>query len=422
MAASRLWRTLGLTQPLISVWSEDDSEFSMNDHDIKSLTINRGSTSVIGLQDHTLEVDSVKFLGSRSDYSLHCDLTTHGLDRLNALIASNRDTIKHRYFGRVGKQIVNDTGGIWDSSKWHSSIYCSKWQSQLENSDRVGNQINGEPVMYLFKHFMNPEYSGLPQIPASEYPSANSDYGTMVNDYDLSEAKIPYSEFASRYFKAPGFYVQNTRTGADRVLTLQYRWSVGQNRLKNWLPLTRSQVLSPATWEQPNENRPMNHEITWKGASGNLTYTAGPDPSDARIPRQTIDISYIRFNSEYQPQHRANLEYGADRSDAGYRLPSVTVDLLYLIGSSSYANQRQAYQLLTLEMGDPLFLSGDWYGNVSGIVYASEITEKITADEWTLTFALTTATETVGEWTTDVPAKTWESARYEWKDAAGQWG
>lgn len=420
---TRLWRKLGLTQPLISVWSEEDESFAMNDDEIKSITINRGgSDSVFGTQDHTMEINTVASRGARTGRPLHCDLTPYGAQRLEDLTAADAATITPRYFGRIGRQSIDDLGGIWDKSKWQTTVYCSKWQSQLENSDRVGNQISGSSVMYLFKHFMNPEYSGLEYIPPAQYPSPTTDYGIMSNDYDLGEAKIPYSEFASKYFDAPGFYVQNTRAGVDRVLTLDYRWQVAQKRLETWLPITRSQALAPTVWDQPNEDRPRNHRTSWRDSSGARSVVTGPDVSDVRIPVVEHDISYIHFDSDYQPIHRGYVAYGAERSDSGYRLPSITIDMLHLISSPVEADRWQARLLLYLEMGDPVFLSGDWYVNMQGINFASGITEKITADRWDITLSLTPSYPTVGQWSPEVKPRTWQAARTPWHDATWPWG
>lgn len=419
---SRLWKKLGLTQPLISIWSEADPDFAMNDHDITSITINRGgSNSVIGLQDHTMEVNTIASRGSRTDRPLHCDLTTYGANRISDLTAANPDIIKPRYFGRIGRQTIEDLGGIWDPSKWHTNVYCSKWQSQLENSDRVGNQISGNTVMYLFDHFMNPEYSNLPYLPKAEFPAPEANYGVMINDYDLGTAKITYSEFARKYFDDPGFYVQNTRAGADRVLTLAYRWSVAMSRLEYQIPITRSQAISPATWEQPNENRPRNHRVIWKDSNGHRSAMTGYDVNDVRIPLVDHDMGHIRFYDDYQPLHLNYLSYGAERVDSGYRLPSITIDLLRLITSSEPSHRVQARQLLGLEMGDPVFLGGDWYVNTQGVSFASGIVEKITPDRWDLELSLTPSIATVGEWSPDIAPMTWEAARIPWNSANWPW-
>lgn len=420
---SRLWRRLGLTSPLFNVWSEEDSEFQMTDHHIKAITITRGSANgTFGEQEHTLEVNSAVVRHVRTDRPIHCDLTSSGRDRLQSIIGGDGDNYRRRFFGRIGRQSVEDGGGISTDRKWHTNIYASKWQSQLKNSDRVGNQIDGEPVMYLFDHFMRPTVSNLPYLPDPEFPSNSWEYGTMLNNLDLGQAKITYSEFSSRYFEAPGFYVQNTRAGADRVLTIQRRWDLAQYRLESFIPLTRSQVLAPALWDQPNENRPRNHTVIYKNVSGDwLRRTRGPDTNDVRIPLVEHDISYIGFPSIHQPTQMLEARYAQDRTDTGYQLPTVEVDLLRLITSGNQSDRQQARQLLELEMGDPIYLSGDWATNIRGIHFASGVTEKITPDSWTLTLSLQPSISVIGYWSPTVPARVWDSAHVWWDNATSQW-
>lgn len=422
MAVSRLWKRLGLTQPMFRIWSETDSEFAMDDHAIKSISINRGSAnSVFGTQEHTMEVNSAVPRGVRTTQPIHCDLTTSGANRLVALIGGDAASIRNRYYGRIGRQTIDDAGGIADESKWHTNFYCSKWQSQLENSDRVGNQIGGELVMYLFDHFMNPDASGLDYLPPAEFPSLDEHYGWMSNTYDLGEAKIPYSEFSTKYFTDPGYYVQNTRAGADRVLTIQYRQSQAQARLDSQLPITRSQAISPAQWEQPNEDRPSNHYVAWRDADGDRSAVTGPDPNDVRVPRTDHDVSYIRWASDYQPTQMMYASYGAERTDTGYRIPSITVDMLRLIDSPVYAHRLQARQLLRLEMGEPIYLSNDWHPYLRGIHFAVGITEKISPDGWEIELSLMPSISVTGFWTPEVPAQMWDSARYAWDEDTRQW-
>lgn len=418
---SRLWRKLGLTGNLINVWSEDFPDLNINDSNIKSITINRGSGTV-GLQDHTIEINTSTNRGLITGSPMHCDITQHGLNRLNTLTGAV-SSIKPRFYGRCGRQKIDDYGGN-DGSQWKTSFWGSKWQSQLANSDRVGNQISGQSVLYLMNHFLNRSDGTDPTfkwMPKPVFASPSIDYGIMVNDYDLGEAKIPYSDFAGKYLSDPGYYVQNTRAGMDRVMTLEYRWNLALERLETWLPLTRSQVLSPTAWGQPNEDFARNHATTWRESDGLKTSMVGPDINDVRISVVEHDLSYIEYSNNWQPRHLGYLSYGAERIDSGWRMESVDIDLLHLIDSPSIAHHRQANQLLSMEMGDPIFLSGDWYPALTGIHYAVGITEKITPDEWTISLDLEPSIAAVGEWTQPVPARTWESAAFPWDEATWAW-
>lgn len=420
---SRLWRRLGLTAPLFNVWSEEDPEFQMTDHDLKSITINRGSANGgFGEQDHTLEVNSSVYRSVSTGYPIHCDLTGSGAQRLVDLVGGSTDSIRKRYFGRIGRQSVDDAGGIADVEKWHTNFYASKWQSQLRNSDRVGNQINGERVMYLFEHFMFPTVSALDYLPDPEFPNHWSHYGVMINDLELGAAKIPYSQFAARYFEAPGYYVKNMRAGQDRVMTIDRRWTEALDRLESHYPLLRSQVLTTAQWDQPNEDRPSNHTVIYRDTDGNLLRrTRGPDTNDVRIPLKEHDVSYIGWAIIDQPTRMLTVRYSRERTDTGYRVPTLEIDLLPLIDSDSIPDRAQARQLLQLEMGDPVFLSNDWHHQLRGIHFANGITEKITPDSWTITLSLIPSIAVVGYWPIPVTPVTWDSARIWWENATNTW-
>lgn len=410
---SRLWKRLGANRPIFSVWSEERPGDILDDRHITSITLNRGS-SVFGEQEHTIEVSTITYNSTWVDLPIHCDLTTYGMDRLNAIIGVY-DAIRPRYFGRVGKQTIDDDG------KWKSTYFGSKWQRQLSNSDRVGNQISGKPVKYLYDHFMNPSDPRLAYTPPPQFSSPSPDYGVMVNDYDLGTAKIPYSDFSRKYFTDPGFYVQNMRIGADRVWTLKRRWEIAQSKLPTMIPLTRSQVLSPSQWGQPNEDHATNHRIVWRQGGQTQYYFVGPDVNDVRIPITDHDISYIQFPDRYQAEHLGFVSYGQERTDAPWRIPTVEIDLLRLITSPAPSHRSQARQLLALEMGDPIFLSGDWHPSLQGVHFATGITEKISANEWRITLLLDPSIAAVGAWSPAVPARTWESAQYPWNDETRKW-
>lgn len=420
---SRLWKRLGLTAPLFNVWSEEDATFQMTDHHLTAITISRGSPDgVFGEQEHTLELNSIVNRSVRTDAPIHCDLTGSGGQRLASLIGGDAESITRRYFGRIGRQTVDDHGGSSGNPKWHTNIYASKWQSQLNNSDRLGYQTNNQLVVELFEHFMDPAMQNTYHIPAPEFQDDYWEYGTVRNNQEQSESLINYSEFSRKYFEAPGFYVQNTRAGADRVLTIQRRWDLALYRLASTIPLTRSQVLAPAQWDQPNENRPSNHTVIYQNLSGEwLRRTIGPNRDDSRIPLVEHDLSYMAFPSIYQPTQMLEARYAQERTDIGYRLPTVDIDLLRLIDSTKQVDRTQARQLLQLEMGDPVYLSGDWATNIRGIHFATGITEKITPDDWTMTLSLVPAVAVVGSWSPTVPARVWDSARVWWDNATSRW-
>lgn len=410
---------------MFSVWSLLDDEFEMTDHDLKAITINRGAAgAVFGEQDHTMEINSAVVRGVRTDYPIRCQLTNYGAQHLADRLGGDPAAFQDRFYGRIGRQVVDDAGGIGvEGGKWETSIYASKWQSQLRNLQRVGWQNNGEPVMSLFEQFIFRQYNNLPHMPNPIFPSDSWDYGTMKNDYDYEQQQITYGDFSTKYFDDLGYYVQNTRAGADQVLTIERRWSLAQYRLDKMLPLTRAQVLAPSQWEQPNEDRPRNHTVIYQlvGNSEWQRRTIGPDPDDPRIELAEHDVSYVGWPTLYQPTQMLAARYAQERTNTGYSLPSVEIDLLRLIDSDSEADRTQARQLLELEMGDPIYLSNDWANQIRGIHYATGITESISADGWNMTLSLVPTNVVVGEWSPDVTPQSWDSAREFWDEETRAW-
>lgn len=421
MAASRLWKTLGATKPLFSISSEADLVMDLDDEDITSITLTRGGSDQFGPQTHTLEVDTIRPLSPRTGNPIHCDLTPYGASLIASKLSVRASFIQTRYFGRIGRQIAADHGGNGYEVDLRTSFYASKWQSQLAHSDRLGNQINGESVYYLMDHFMNTGVDANDYQPAAEFPARAADYGRMSNSFDLSEAKITYSEFVSKYLTGPGYYVQNTRAGVDRVLTFKYRYDRALERLEQWMPLTRSQCLSPSQWDQPREDTPRKHKVYWTDSDGQRSIVKGPDSNNVRIPTAEHDISYIRFYDNYQPIRLAWAKYSEERLDLGYYVPSVKIDLLRLISSDIANDRMQARQILQMEMGDAIFLSGDWHPQVAGVMFATALKETINSDAWEVEISLSPSMPVLGDITPDVPPQVWESAMYPWDEEARKW-
>ena len=95
---SRLWKRLGITQPMFYVWCLNDPEFAMYDHDIKAITINRGAAgAVFGEQDHTLEINAAVVRGVRTGEPIRLQLTNSGAAHLASRIGGDPETIKQRY-------------------------------------------------------------------------------------------------------------------------------------------------------------------------------------------------------------------------------------------------------------------------------------------------------------------------------------
>lgn len=417
---SRLWKKLGLTSNFIRVWSEEVSDLNIDDSNITSITINRGSSSGIsGVQEHTIEIATTVPRDIYTGAPIHCDLSAAAMSVITRLTGAN-DTVKPRYFGRIGRQTVDDTGGYanYGGGTWSTTFFGASWQAQLPNIEKEIPQNAWDWLITHIKTAAWPRGVGLSYLPEPDMPAAASQYGQIVETGD----PIAWKDTVQKYVDDPGLYVQNTRTGKDRFLTYELRWNQAQAALEDTPPLTRSQALSPAQWDQPNAALTRSHRVYWTGADGVKWATTGEKPSDPDLPIVEYDLKHIRWSTnEFQPWHVALVGYGQE-INTGYRIPTITIDMLRLITSPVYYHRLQARYILALNMGDPIYLSNDWHWYLRGIHFASGITEKITPDAWEITLSLTPSAETVGEWTPQVPAQIWESARYPWSDETRRWG
>lgn len=416
---SRLWRKLGLTEPLVRVWSEDDAELDLTDHNVKSVTISRGSGSPsFGPQPHTLEVSTSVPRGVRTGKRIHCDLSTSGAALVGSLISSSPELIAKRYFGRVGRQTIDDAGGF-DGSKWQTTFYGASWQAQMNNTDAEINEVAGTQLKSFLQQLTAPLGVGLPWIPPSESPAPETQYGSIAASGD----PVAYRDGMRRWATDLGTYVQNCRDGHDRFLPMQYRWDRAVSRLESGLaiPLTRSQAVSPATWDQAQESMIRTHQVLWTGADGPESMVTGGDTDNPNRSVVLYDLRHARWSfNDYQPRHVAYAAANQERN-TGYDLPSVTIDLLLLMTSPHEYHRHQARALLQMEMGDPVYLSHDWHPYLRGIHFATGIDESFSPNGWDITLSLAPSISTLGEWTPDIPPRVWDSARYPWNDETREW-
>ena len=80
-----------------------------------------------------------------------------------------------------------------------------------------------------------------------------------------------------------------------------------------------------------------------------------------------------------------------------------------------------AAQMLTLEAGEPVYLSGDWPTRLQGVHYAEGITETITPNEWRFELSLIPHALGAGTPSPSVPPLAWDSFTTAWADETRAW-
>ncbi|HAY42805.1 MAG TPA: hypothetical protein DCY59_04315 [Micrococcaceae bacterium] len=187
--------------------------------------------------------------------------------------------------------------------------------------------------------------------------------------------------------------------------------------MPNSTPLTRGQALSPAQWSQPNEGVPQAYRLVRRRAD-NIIVNADIGEIDGTQPVVDLDWSYFRGHTDqWLYVHALRAQGFEDR----YRISKLSIDLLQLLTSDRPLDKQQAGKLLTLEPGDPIYLSGDWPGVFRGIYFAEGITETINSNTWQIDLEISNFRETVGQVSPEIPAKIWDSASYPWQDEFRKW-
>lgn len=415
----RLARTLAkitAANPAFALYSEPTGP--IYDADIHGATIHRGKAGRGGgYHPSIMEVDVRGALpASLSGDNCRLFLRDLAAADLAAHTGTTAAAIMYRFQGRAGKLSVTDTG-----RRFSTTLSATSW---LARQGTLGTRVvypqAGWTLDRLFSESLDLAGTGAPRGVTI----------TFSGDFDpIAAAQDPvlFSEAATRYGSDIGIYFRETREGHTNVYTLPQRKLEADNKAAAQLPLTRSQAISPAAWEQANEYPAFVFEFNVTNPDGNIVTRTIDVPVPGEALRGTVheDWSYIQSDTSgtsgqlYMEAYGRVLESTARR----YSLPSISVDLLHLLGSDKQYHRDQAGQLLTMEAGDPVFLSGDWPAAVQGAHFAEGITEKIGPDEWTLELALVPYAHGVGAGPQPtIRPRVWDSlGTARWDDLTQKW-
>ena len=399
----RLYRTLakiGIPTPLLQITSDT---FQVTDDQITSVSISHGGTDPSpGIQPSTCETVIQRPSWITTGESFSVKLTAAAAGALATMTGVSTYRILDRFTGRAGRQTNTDTPrGL------SARFTAASWSAQLGRITRP-LYINAGTLVSDSIRFLSTS-DALPQINVLTFGA-----------FDVLAETIPdatYQNTIASLTSDIGVLARDTRAGALELWALPYRMSWAEQQIGSTYPLTRSQAISPATWEQPNEGLPAKVRADWIASDGtpHARSSGGTETSIVErhdwthIRAQTTGLD-IRFESLVQQQwHRV------------FRLPSITVDLLYLLSSGRPYHIGQVGMLLDLDAGDTIGLSGDWYKDLQGLHVVSGLDEKLTQSEWTLTLSLIPHRLVFGTLSPPVPALVWDSATYPWDDETRPW-
>lgn len=340
---------------------------------------------------------------------LPSDLLANHLDG-----SSSGANLAMRGVGRIGTLEVEDTG-----RSFATAISTASWTARmLRRTSRVYIPKPGDtPATVLMETIGWTE----PDPPAGLTVTASTGFDTVASTQDA----INFRDAVGKFGADIGVYLLDTRAGVTRIMSLPARAAEAVAKAGVNMPLVRSQAIAPAQWSQKNDAPAIRLNYRIINAAGNLVMrTIDTQTWDPTFETVTLDWSYMQSQSNGTSGHSFQEGYSIVNETANrtYRLQSVKVDLLQLIDSDSAYGRLVAAQMLRLEVGDPIFLSGDWPPSVRGVHLAEGITETITPEEWTIELHLSVWGEIMGAYPQPtVEPRVWESATNRWNNETKEW-
>lgn len=402
----RLYRKLGPTAPLFRLTTEQGTD--LRDGALTGVTIKRGDGSPdAGVTPSTLEVGLTGYASVQSGNHCELSLTTYGAQLLADRTGAGAAMIQPRFVGRVGRQHVDDRG-----RRQMTTMLAASWTAQLSRVRKTYTPTVGENIAYVIAELMTSR--ALPRLSSPVRMAPPDQYGTV------HQAQDPQTDSdLGKWTTDLGITVRETRAGGQQILTHAQRWDDALDRMDSRIPIIRAQALAPAEWQQGSEGIPRNQHLTWGSGNGNNSDTWGnlQDPYAVVVDH---DLTHARFNNEDQVRAEG-YRLRALEWEGAYQIPNVELDLLHLITSPRRYDRDQAAELLSLEVGAPIYLSGDWHHHLQGIHFVTGITETITGAGWSLALSLAPSHFVVGSVSPDVPARVWDSATYPWAEESRRW-
>lgn len=381
---------------------------------ITSIVINRGTTGRnVGHNPTTIEIS----------YSGRYDtLTTgdqqriflreqQGTDLAAYIGGVTYDEIMFRYQGRLGVVDIDDTG-----KRFYSTTGGSSWLTQMNYSPASFTPYAGETLEVLM----------LDMTKASQ-PARGIELGTALGSPGITHfadgERTLFREGVEEYAADIGLMMQERRNGQTVVYAHTRRRDLALERLGTELPLMRNQAIAPGRYEQSNERPARRVEYTVMNSTGGIATRSAEiaNPTGEMRETETIDWSKWQSHAEGDQLYREAYARVYDSSARLYKMPTVKVDLLMLLRKGNDYAKRIARQMLTLEVGEPVLLSGDWPPRLQGIHFADGIKETIAPDEWTFELSLVPHAAATGHVSPVVPGRAWDSMTAKWSEETRKW-
>lgn len=387
---------------------------SYDDSKICSFSIHRGkSQRGGGYAPATVEAQfkGQPVIESLAGRNLVASMSNTAAADLAALIGTSSATLQPRGRGRVGNLEVQDRG---DGRQPITTATAASWLNMNKYLKATHTPLAGQSLFNVLSY----------TIPQSEQAYVNVHFHGVSDTVATNQDPVTFADALSKYAQSPGILLRERRDGATDVMTIDFRKSWADQRLLTQVPLTRAQVLAPATWAQPNQE--IGVRVVYNAVNPNdfaFTHTVDPTDDGMRM-RETLEIDwgYIKTAGTLGQLTKEAKGIVYDKSPQDFRLPTVTIDILALIASGKSYHLAQVNNLLTLEAGDPVFLSADWPEMIQGVQFAEGVTEKIDSETWEIELSLLPYSSVTGISPSPVvPGRVWDSMPGRWDDQTKRW-
>lgn len=387
--------------------------------EIYEVTIHRGKSGRGGgLSPSTLEI-KVKGQQSATLTGTDCRFFIREIaaQRMAAHLdgSTTGDDFAMRAVGRIGQMSVED-----DGKRFRTQLAAASWSARmLRRESRVVAPVPGATpasvILDAVGMTANP-------IPAGVNFTEHGPFDAVAAGPHDS---INFRDAVNKFGSDIGVCIFEQRDGTTKVVSLPYREEQARLKAVSDLPLIRSQGIAPAEWEQVNDAPAITLQYRIRDANGNIA-TRTVDIQDWDPAHETVvhDWTYMQSSSSGTAGHSYREAYAQvfETSTRSFTVPSVKVDMIHLIGSDKRYHREVAAQILRMQVGDPLFFSGDWPAPLRGVHFAEGITESLNSESWEVEFSLVPWNQAVGPFAPPaILPRAWESALNTWDEETRKW-
>lgn len=416
MIPSPLYRRLGLTHPEINLGKLLSVRVGATDLGDRatSVRISRGGSDLSSYTPSTVTVETpLNVPLDRSGDELQVTLDPVAADHLADLVGESLTDVVWRYRGRAATLSAHDRQHRrHEPAAWRgTTVVGASWASLYQNAPDLLTPTAGMTLQAAAQTLLLPSWAPFAALEwagdTEEWPAGPHDEITASDLLNILAGRL--------------YVLGDTRQGHFRVSARSSLQAVAADAAENTWPLARAHVLTPITWDQPS-TYPTEYRVTLLDPFGNLdvivTAPGGIPTGETRVVDEDWS-EIVQTTDQWQRIHGKRWQTFQN----SWRLPSVTIRLDHLLASPYTNHRRAAGMLLRLNVGDPVPLAGDWPGTIDGIHFVTGIEETITADDWTMTLALTDYRALDGGTQFPIKPRTWaQVGARTWNDAgAATW-